>query len=69
MNAKQKHFFKIVVTLINDLFGNTESDGWSSIGLVQTFTVYSATSMLNSLQVEQDTCKSFSAYWEQNQWW
>jgi hypothetical protein len=27
MNAKQKHFFKIVVTLINDLFGNTESDG------------------------------------------
>jgi len=65
VDAKQKHFFVIVVTLINEIFGNTESDGWSSVGLVETFTVYSAISMLNS-QVEQYSCQSFSAFWEQN---
>jgi hypothetical protein len=27
MNAKQKHFFSIVVTLFDEIFGNTESDG------------------------------------------
>jgi hypothetical protein len=27
MDAKQKHFFHIVVTLINEISGDTESDG------------------------------------------
>jgi hypothetical protein len=27
LNAKQKHFLKIVVMLFTEIFGNTESDG------------------------------------------
>jgi hypothetical protein len=60
MNAKRKLMFKIRdLKLIDEILDNTESDGYSTIGLVETSSYYSTTCTLNSVQAVWDTSQSF----------
>jgi hypothetical protein len=65
MTAKQKRIFKTgVMKLMDEISGDTGSDGRSSTGLTETSTVYPTTARLSSLQEVQDTSQSLLTYWE-----